>query len=115
IQPVYTNFPLMAFSDLCVIPPEAFPQPQPFRRNLFLKLLLGFFAAIWVLTGATSPDFMNWLLENSLTVSAVVLLVNFYRHCPLSNQSYFLIFMFLTLHLYGSQSAYAENPLGEYL
>ncbi|MCJ8165608.1 DUF2238 domain-containing protein [Pontibacter sp. E15-1] len=71
------------------------------------------FAAFWLYTGLSTPDLKNWLLEN--TLSMVILLVAFYNILRFSDTSYTLIFLFLLLHVYGSQYQYAENPFGEWL
>lgn len=96
-------------------PTPAFRPPKPFPQNPLLKACLGIFVFFWIFTGITATDFGNWLLENTLTVPAVVLLIIFYRYFPFSNTSYILILIFLLLHLYGSQNAYAKNPFGFWL
>lgn len=73
------------------------------------------FGAFWFYTGATTPDFMNWLVENILTLSVIIFLVAFYHIFRFSDVSYTLILLFLLLHVYGSQYQYAENPFGEWL
>jgi putative membrane protein len=59
-----------------------------------------------------TTDSKNWWLENTLTFSAVILLVAFYKHFQFSDFSYTCIFLFMMLHVYGSQHTYAENPFG---
>ncbi|WP_255474289.1 DUF2238 domain-containing protein [Pontibacter qinzhouensis] len=71
--------------------------------------------AFWLYTGFTTPDLTNWLLENTLTLSMVICLVAFYNILRFSDTAYTLIFLFLLLHVYGSQYQYAENPFGEWL
>ncbi|MBW7466607.1 DUF2238 domain-containing protein [Pontibacter aydingkolensis] len=66
-------------------------------------------------TGLTTPDLKNWALENTLTLSLVIFLIAFYNIFRFSDLSYTLIFLFLLLHMYGSQYQYAENPFGEWL
>ena len=105
----------MAFSIASFFPEPVFKSPKPFKQNGLLKAYIGIFIFFWVFTGATATDFVNWSLENSLTIPAVVLLVFFYRKMPFSNTSYSLILIFLLLHLYGSQNAYAKNPFGFWL
>ncbi len=73
------------------------------------------FAGFWVYTGLTTPDLVNWLMENTLTLSLIIFLVAFYNIFRFSDTSYTLIFLFLLLHVYGSQYQYAENPFGEWL
>ncbi|ARS36525.1 DUF2238 domain-containing protein [Pontibacter actiniarum] len=73
------------------------------------------FLAFWGYTGLTTPDLENWLLESTLTLSLLIFLVAFYNIFRFSDTSYTLIFLFLLLHVYGSQYQYADNPFGEWL
>ena len=66
-------------------------------------------------TGITTPDLKNWALENTLSLSLVIFVVAFYNIFRFSDLSYTLIFLFLLLHMYGSQYQYADNPFGEWL
>ncbi|MBK0404843.1 DUF2238 domain-containing protein [Adhaeribacter sp. BT258] len=105
----------MAFRLASLFPDPGYPAPQPFRQNRLLKMYLAVLVFFWLYTGATATDFINWMLENSLTIPAVYLLIFFYPKLPFSNTSYTLILLFLLLHLYGSQNAYAKNPFGFWL
>lgn len=87
----------------------------PFLRQPLHIVYAVLFAAFWAYTGLTTPDLTNWLLENTLTLSMVIFLVAFYNIFRFSDTSYTLIFLFLLLHVYGSQYQYAENPFGEWL
>lgn len=73
------------------------------------------FLIFWAYTGLTTPDMKNWLLENTLTLSLLIFLVAFYNIFRFSDTSYTLIFLFLLLHVYGSQYQYEDNPFGEWL
>lgn len=73
------------------------------------------FLIFWVYTACTTPDLLNWVTENTLTLSFIIFLVAFYNIFRFSDTSYTLIFLFLLLHVYGSQYQYAGNPLGEWL
>lgn len=105
----------MAFSLQHLFPEPVYEAPQPFSHNNVLKAYIGIFVFFWLFTGATATDFTNWALENSLTIPAVMLIIYFYRRLPFTNTSYTLILIFLLLHLYGSQNAYAKNPFGFWL
>jgi len=105
----------MVFRIENLFPTPNFRAPQPFRHNYLLKSYIGIFIFFWVFTGATATDFINWSLENSLTIPAVILIIWFYRRMPFTNASYTLILIFLLFHLYGSQNAYAKNPFGFWL
>lgn len=86
----------------------------PFRRNPLLKTLAYLLIGFWAYTGIMTTNLPNWILENSLTMSAFILLISFYRHYRFSDLSYCCFFLFLLLHLYGSQYSYAETPLGNW-
>jgi putative membrane protein len=73
------------------------------------------FLIFWAYTGITTPDGINWLLENTLTLSCIILIVAFYNIFRLSDSSYTCILLFLLLHVYGSQYQYQANPMGEWL
>ena len=89
-------------------------KPSFLHQPLHL-LYSALFIAFWIYTGLTTPDMKNWLMENTLTLSVVIFLVAFYNIFRFSDTSYTLIFLFLLLHVYGSQYQYAENPFGEWL
>lgn len=83
-------------------------QPLHLLYSLLFVLYLSY-------TGLTTPDLKNWALENTLSISLVIFLGAFYNIFRFSNLSYTLIFLFLLLHMYGSQYQYADNPFGEWL
>lgn len=76
---------------------------------------LALFLSFWLYTAFTTPDLLNWLTENILTLSLLIFLVAFYNIFRFSDTSYTLIFLFLLLHVYGSQYEYSKNPFGEWL
>lgn len=90
-------------------------EKQPFLTRPLHVAYAAIFVGFWAYTGITTPDLLNWLLENSLTLSMVVILVAFYNIFRFSDVSYTLIFLFMLLHVYGSYHQYAENPFGEWL
>lgn len=73
------------------------------------------FFCFWLYTGFTTTNFINWLLENTLTIPFLILLFYLYRWHKFSAWSVSFIFIFLMLHVYGSQHTYAENPFGYWL
>lgn len=87
----------------------------PYLRNPVLWVLTGMFFIFCLYSGLTTPDLANWLLENMLTFSFIIVLVAFYRHFRFSDLSYTFIMIFLLLHMYGSHYGYTYNPLGEYV
>ena len=81
---------------------------MPHRRFLFLLcILLGIEFAVL----AIAPnDRKDWFLENVLVVLFVAAMFAGYRKLMLSRISYFLIFLFLSLHLLGAHYTYAQVP-----
>lgn len=79
------------------------------QRTWFL-LLLGIFL-VWAVALGIAPLYRaDWMLENVLTVAALILLLSTRKSLPLSRLSYTLIFSFLCLHEVGSHYTYAEVP-----
>lgn len=85
-----------------------------FRRPWFTGCAL-VFTLFWLYSGFATTNFGNWLLENMLTLPGLMLFGLLYRRYPLSDKSIVFVFLFLILHLYGSQYTYQENPLGKWL
>ncbi|GAA4314144.1 DUF2238 domain-containing protein [Nibribacter koreensis] len=88
------------------------PERQHFRKNPLLIAYVLIFLGYWAYTGFNTPDLNNWWLENTLTFTAIILLVAFYKHFKFSDASYTCMFLFMMLHVYGSQYTYSENPFG---
>ena len=82
-------------------------------HKLFWFVLL--FVSIWINTLIGTTDIANWLIENTLTTIALLFLIITYKKHRFSDFSYFLICVFLCLHVYGSEYTYAENPFGFWL
>ncbi len=87
----------------------------PFLQNNWLKLYTLLFFGLWIYTFIGTPDYPNWFLENVLTFVAVGVLIFTYRRYQFSDLSYTLIFVYLSLHVYGAMYTYAENPFGYWL
>ncbi len=79
------------------------------RMEFRTKLLL-VFAAWWIIWAYKPLHFSDWVLENVLTISFILLLSFTRDRFRFSNVSYFLIFVFLCLHTIGSHYTYAEVP-----
>jgi putative membrane protein len=88
---------------------------KTYRVPTILGTYAFLFVVFWVYTGFTTTNFTNWLLENTLTIPFIILLYYLNRWHQFSNLAVSLIFVFLMLHVYGSQYTYAENPFGEWL
>jgi len=80
----------------------------PHRQFLFL--LSALLAIEFAILAVDPHDRKDWLLENALVVVFVGFLFVSYRRLTLSRISYFLIFVFLSLHLIGAHYTYSEVP-----
>jgi putative membrane protein len=79
------------------------------RRRL-LSLYVALFAVEFIILAIDPHDRADWALENVLVLVGAVALVASYKHLPLSNISYTLIFLFLCLHEVGAHYTYARVP-----
>ena len=86
-----------------------------FRRRPLLQGLAAWYILAWILLAIRPLDRHDWLLENILVAAVVALLVGSYRAFPLSDLSYLLIALFLTLHALGAHWTYARVPFGFWL
>jgi putative membrane protein len=86
------------------------------NKSGWYKILLTItFTAVWAWS-ATNPTYPRlWLIENLLVFSSIPLIILIGRRLKLSNTSYTLIALFISLHLIGSHYAHAEVPLGYWL
>ena len=86
-----------------------------FRRRRLLQGLALWYGLAWIVLAIRPLDRHDWLLENILVALVVALLVGSYRVFPLSDLSYLLIAVFLTLHAIGAHWTYAQVPFGFWL
>jgi putative membrane protein len=68
----------------------------------------------FVILAIAPHDRKDWMLENALVVLFVAAMVATYRKLTLSRISYFLIFVFLSLHLIGAHYTYSLVPYDEW-
>lgn len=76
----------------------------------FLLVLAVLLVIQFVLLGISPHNRSDWMLENALVVVFIGAMVASYRKLTLSRISYFLIFLFLSLHLVGAHYTYSEVP-----
>lgn len=76
----------------------------------FLLVLAVLLAIQFVLLGISPHNRSDWMLENALVVVFIAAMIASYRKLTLSRISYFLIFLFLSLHLVGAHYTYSEVP-----
>ncbi len=89
-------------------------QPDISNNRLQQALAL-WYSVFWILTGISPVDRRDWLLENFLVVLSAAVLIATYRRFPLSDVSYVLITVFMTLHSIGAHYTYAQVPLGDWV
>lgn len=85
---------------------------RPFRKDYLLHGLGAWYALFWTILALDPLDRGDWFIENLLAVGLIVVLVATYRRFPLSDLSYILITIFMTIHAIGAHYTYAEVPLG---
>lgn len=84
-----------------------------FNKSLLLFTII--FCVVWVDSFIGTNDYANWWIENILTFVSVLALIVTYRYYRFTTCSYFLIMLFMCLHVYGSKYTYADNILGYWL
>lgn len=70
------------------------------------------YGLLWAWLAINPVNRRDWFLENLLAVALLLVLILTYRRFQLSNTSYCLITLFMTLHAVGAHYTYAEVPLG---
>lgn len=85
------------------------------RSNHLLSGLLLWYGLLWTWLAIAPVDRRDWFLENLLAFALAALLVLTCRRFQLSNLSYGLITLFMTLHAVGAHYTYAEVPFGFWL
>ena len=76
----------------------------------YALVLLLVFLVVFVGLGINPTSRGDWLLENVLTVLALVWVIWWYRRTPLSNLACTLMFVFGVLHEIGAHYQYSEVP-----
>ena len=72
-------------------------------------------AAVIVITGYRPEKVFDWWLENATALTFLAVLALTYRRLPLSDLSYLLIFVYLSMHEWGAEYKYSDVPLGEWM
>ena len=83
-----------------------------FREHYLLQGLCAWYVLLWTILAIDPLDRQDWLLENILALGLIVVLIATYRHFPLSDLSYMLLALFLSLHAIGAHYTYSKVPLG---
>lgn len=83
--------------------------------NKSLLLFVIIFCVVWIDSFIRTNDYANWWIENILTFISLLALIFTYGYYRFTTFSYFLIMLFMCLHVYGSKYTYADNVLGYWL
>jgi putative membrane protein len=86
-----------------------------FRDNRLLHVLCLAIAVVMVITGYRPERVFDWWLENAAALTFLAILGTTYRRLPLSDLSYLLIFIYLSMHEWGAEYKYSDVPLGEWM
>ena len=80
-------------------------KPDNYPNYLFF-----IYTAVWILLAIKPIDRFNWFLENIIVFVFIPIIVLIHRKSRLSNTSYTLITIYLTLHAIGAHFTYSETP-----
>ena len=72
-------------------------------------------AAVILIAGIHPDKVFDYFLENATAFTFLAMLALTYRVLPLSQLSYTLIFVYLSIHEFGAHYKYSDVPLGEWL
>lgn len=86
-----------------------------FPDNRLLHVLCLAMAVVIVVTGYRPERVFDWWLENAAALTFLAVLGTTYRRLPLSDLSYLLIFVYLSMHEWGAEYKYSDVPLGEWM
>ncbi len=84
-------------------------------KDSYHLLLFILFIWVWVILAFNVKYFDDWILENIINLTFLILLYLTHRWFRYSRLSYSLMFVFMTLNIIGSHYTYAEVPFGFWL
>jgi putative membrane protein len=86
-----------------------------FSRSLLLRSLLAWYVIFSMAMAIAPADRQFWAIASVLPILLVFWLVMTRRVLPLSNTSYILVTLYLTLHTIGVHYTYAKVPAGMWI
>ncbi|MEO8127042.1 MAG: DUF2238 domain-containing protein [Bryobacteraceae bacterium] len=90
-------------------------QSRKFTQNRLLQYLVSIYGVMWIAMAISPVDRMDWLLENMLVFAFCGAVISSSRRFQLSDLSYLLLFLFMTLHAIGAHYTYGQVPLGYWI
>ncbi len=85
------------------------------ENNKFPVVLFCIYVVLWVVFALNPVHRGVWILENIVVLIFLPLFIISYFKFRLTNTSYFLIFLFGVMHIFGSYYTYSGIPFGEWL
>jgi putative membrane protein len=82
------------------------------QSNPTLRVLIAGYTIFWLALAISPLNRIGWVLEHTPTLAGVLVLVVTHRTLALSNLSYGLIGLFISLHSIGAHYGYAQVPFG---
>jgi putative membrane protein len=86
-----------------------------FGQNRFLHWICAAFAVLFAACAWRPDTIFDFFLENGCVSAFLLLLILTYRKFPLSDLSYLLILVYLSIHEWGAHYKYSDVPLGEWM
>ena len=87
----------------------------PFRENRGLHWLCAGIVVAIAISAFRPESVYDWFLENALVFTLLIALAVSYKRLTLSNFSYLLLLVFLSVHEWGAHYKYSDVPLGEWM
>jgi putative membrane protein len=87
----------------------------PFTENRFLVRLCVLMIVILFASASNAVQAFDWWLESALALIFLIVLGATYQRLALSDLSYLLILVFITIHEVGAHYKYAFVPMGEWM
>jgi putative membrane protein len=90
-------------------------QSRKFAQNRLLQYLVTIYMVMWAAMAISPVDRMDWLLENLLVFVFCGAAISSVNRFQLSDLSYLLLFVFMTLHAIGAHYTYGQVPVGYWI
>lgn len=79
----------------------------------FKLTLIFLFLAYWIFTFCKTHDYVNWFIENLLVfIFVTFFIIQRQAFRQLSSFAFVCVFLFVMMHVSGSQYAYTHHPIG---
>ena len=86
-----------------------------YKKGNYPLILFCVYVFVWIILAFNVKFYEDWKIENYLTVPFLILIYGTHKWFRFSNLSYALIYIFMTLHIFGSHYTYSDVPFGFWL